>query len=191
MTNRALRDDFSKTNIHACLAHFMLVSRNDECQPMIIFTYRKDMRKRVNKCLPVELRELGMWSIALLVNTNTWAVMKDNWELVCDVFLNYSSENQFNSKNKHALLLSRIDEITSNPNVCSAIEKSKMATSSSTETNRNDVYDFDDQHEEDDNDHLINEEHRRSQPNQMISMNNNKRKVSKSTAIDPHKNRKV
>lgn len=28
VTNRARRDDFTKTNIHACLAHFMLVSVN-------------------------------------------------------------------------------------------------------------------------------------------------------------------
>jgi hypothetical protein len=28
VTNQAVESDFSKTNIHACLSHFMLVSKN-------------------------------------------------------------------------------------------------------------------------------------------------------------------
>ncbi|CAF2055298.1 unnamed protein product, partial [Rotaria magnacalcarata] len=46
-----------------------------------------DMRKRVNKYLPEEAREISMWVIALLVNTSTWPEIKDNWRLICQVFL--------------------------------------------------------------------------------------------------------
>ncbi|CAF5145856.1 unnamed protein product, partial [Rotaria sp. Silwood1] len=49
------------------------------------------MRKRINKYLPEDIRELGMWCIALLVNTNTWIDMKENWRLIFGAFLNYST----------------------------------------------------------------------------------------------------
>ncbi|CAF4143211.1 unnamed protein product, partial [Rotaria sp. Silwood1] len=49
------------------------------------------MRKRVNKYLHDDIRELAMWCDALLVNTNTWVDMKENWRLICEVFINYST----------------------------------------------------------------------------------------------------
>ncbi|CAF4362502.1 unnamed protein product [Rotaria magnacalcarata] len=53
----------------------------------IIQHFMLDMRKRVNKYLPEEAREISMWVIALLVNTSTWPEIKDNWRLICQVFL--------------------------------------------------------------------------------------------------------
>ncbi|CAF4425481.1 unnamed protein product, partial [Rotaria magnacalcarata] len=38
-----------------------------------------DMHKRVNEYLPEDVREISMWAIVLLVNTNTWPEIKDNW----------------------------------------------------------------------------------------------------------------
>ncbi|CAF4682520.1 unnamed protein product [Rotaria socialis] len=131
VTNAAIRNDLSKTNIHACLSHFML-----------------DMRKRVNKYLPEDVREIAMWAIALLVNTSTWREIKDNWRLICQVFFNYASNDNINFKQHHATLLSRISNITNDPNSSRAIHQSKEIR-----TNINDPFAFDDDNELDDYDH--------------------------------------
>jgi hypothetical protein len=104
------------------------------------------MRKRVNKYLPENLRELGMWSISLLVNTSTWPEMKENWRLICHVFLNYATNNDMNFKQYHATLLSHIGKITGDPNSSKAISQSKQVLSSTT-----DPFEFDDDNDFDDN----------------------------------------
>ncbi|CAF4150543.1 unnamed protein product [Rotaria sp. Silwood2] len=130
VNNKAIRNDLSKTNIHACLSHFML-----------------DMRKRVNRYLPEDIREVAMWSIALLVNTNTWPEMKQNWRLICQVFLSYSTDDNINFKQHHATLLSHISKITGDPNSCRAISQSKQILSSI-----DDPYEFDNNNKNDDYD---------------------------------------
>lgn len=47
----------------------------------------QDARKKINKYLPEQFRELALWSIALLVNSLTWTEFKHNWKLICLVFL--------------------------------------------------------------------------------------------------------
>ncbi|CAF5201161.1 unnamed protein product, partial [Rotaria magnacalcarata] len=112
VTNAAIRNDLSNTNIHACLSHFML-----------------DMRKRVNKYLSEDVREIAMWAIALL-------------------FFNYVSNDNINFKQHHATLLSRINNITNDPNSSRAINQSKEIL-----TSINDPFAFDDDNELDDYDH--------------------------------------
>ncbi|CAF4303353.1 unnamed protein product, partial [Rotaria magnacalcarata] len=112
VTNAAIRNDLSNTNIHACLSHFML-----------------DMRKRVNKYLSEDVREIAMWAIALL-------------------FFNYVSNDNINFKQHHATLLSRINNITNDPNSSRAINQSKEIF-----TSINDPFAFDDDNELDDYDH--------------------------------------
>ncbi|CAF2138916.1 unnamed protein product [Rotaria magnacalcarata] len=86
VTNAAIRNDLSNTNIHACLSHFML-----------------DMRKRVNKYLSEDVREIAMWAIALLVNTSTWPEIKDNWRLICQIIDEEEELNKADSPFKQEL----------------------------------------------------------------------------------------
>ncbi|CAF3169111.1 unnamed protein product [Rotaria socialis] len=99
VTNQAIQDDLFKTIIHACLSHFMF-----------------DMRKRINKYLPEDIREFAMWCMALLVNTGKWNEMKENWRLMCRVFINYSTNETLDFKQSYSILLSRINHITNDPN---------------------------------------------------------------------------
>ncbi|CAM4838592.1 unnamed protein product, partial [Rotaria magnacalcarata] len=94
-----------------------------------------DMRKRVNKYLSEDAREIAMWAIALLVNTST-------------CFFNYVSNDNINFKQHHATLLSRISNITNDPNSSRAINQSEELL-----TNINDPFAFDDDNELDDYDH--------------------------------------
>ncbi|CAF4854420.1 unnamed protein product, partial [Rotaria sp. Silwood1] len=129
VTHQAIKNDLSKTIIHACLSHFML-----------------DMRKRVNKYLHDDIRELAMWCVALLVNTNTWVDMKENWRLICEVFINYSTNETEIFKQHYSILLSRISQITNDPNASAAINQSKEIASESI-----DPFEYDDDDIENDN----------------------------------------
>ncbi|CAF4411170.1 unnamed protein product, partial [Rotaria magnacalcarata] len=89
-----------------------------------------DMHKRVNEYLPEDVREISMWAIVLLF------------------VLNYVSNDNINFKQHHATLLSRISNITNDPNSSRAINQSKEIL-----TNINDPFAFDDDNELDDYDH--------------------------------------
>ncbi|CAF3810547.1 unnamed protein product [Rotaria sp. Silwood1] len=102
------------------------------------------MRKRINKYLPEDIRELGMWCIALLVNTNTWIDMKENWRLICEVFVNYSTNETVHYKQHYSVLLSRISQITNDPNSSAAINQSRKFLSQSV-----DPFEFGDDNEND------------------------------------------
>lgn len=97
------------------------------------------MRKRVNKYLPEDVREVAMWSVALLVNTNTWVDMKENWRLICELFLNYSTNETASFKVNYSVLIGRISQITNDENSLAAINQSLETLSKS-----NDPYDFSD-----------------------------------------------
>lgn len=99
----------------------------------------QEMRKRVNKYLPEDIREVAMWCIALLVNTSTWVDMKENWRLICEVFLNYSTNETPEFKVNYSILLSRISQITNDANSSAAISQSRETLLQS-----NDPYDFTD-----------------------------------------------
>src|SRR5690349_6220101 len=102
------------------------------------------MRKRVNKYLPDDIRELAMWCVALLVNTSTWIEMKENWRLICEVFLNYSTNETISFKINYSILLTRISQITNDPNSSAAINQSRQTLLEST-----DPFEFDDDVEND------------------------------------------
>ncbi|CAF0912387.1 unnamed protein product [Adineta ricciae] len=140
VTKKGIQSDFFKTNIHACLAHFML-----------------DMRKRINKYLPDMIREFAMWSIALLVNSNTYEQLKNNWRLICRVFLNYTTNTTPYFAKHYTMLLSRISEITNEPNASKAITQSKEVV-----TATDDPYEFDEEdffNDDDEGDELQSDEH--------------------------------
>ncbi|CAF4515772.1 unnamed protein product [Rotaria sp. Silwood2] len=93
------------------------------------------------------MREVAMWSIALLVSTSTWSEIEENWKLICQVFLSYSTNSNLNFKCHHAKLLSRISKITNDPNSTRAINQSNKALS-----NTNDPFLFGNEDELDDYD---------------------------------------
>ena len=99
------------------------------------------MRKLVNRFLADEIRELGMWSMALLINTSTWEEMLENWRLVCLVFWDYGSVKDTSKTDRtHSQLLFKISSITNDPNSKQAIQGSKTIV-----TDIPDVYTFDDE----------------------------------------------
>ena len=85
------------------------------------------MRKRVNKYLPEDIREFAMWCMALLVNTDTWHDMKENWGLICEIFINYSTNETVQFKHSYSTLLSRIGNISNNPNSSTAVHQSRQS----------------------------------------------------------------
>lgn len=99
------------------------------------------MRKLVNRYLSDETRELGVWSMALLINTSTWKEMLSNWRLICLVFWNYDNDEDGTSKNYSNLLL-KVQSISSDPNSNQAIGASKSIV-----TDVSDVFTFDEEGE--------------------------------------------
>ncbi|CAF1441600.1 unnamed protein product [Adineta ricciae] len=122
--------DFRKTNIHACLSHVLL-----------------DSRKMVNKLLGESLRDLAMWSIAVLINTSTWCEFKSNWELICVVFLEIHCGDDHIHKENQDALLNKIIKIRSDPNIVVAIKSCDgLPDENVDECHGFDVYDFSDGH---------------------------------------------
>jgi len=54
---------------------------------LIIF----DFRTLVNKYVSNELRQLALWSSLLLLYTQTWREVRQNWSLICEIFLNWGT----------------------------------------------------------------------------------------------------
>ena len=96
------------------------------------------MRERINKYLPYQIREFAMWCLVLLINTDAWVNMKENWRLICEVFLNYSI-NETAFKQSYSIVLSRIERITNNLNLSTAINQSRDMLSAT-----NDAFNFND-----------------------------------------------
>lgn len=80
-----------------------------------------------------------MWSVALLVNTSTWIEMKENWRLICEVFLNHEANETINFKMNYSILLTHINQITNDPNLSASIKLSKQTLPEPT-----DPFEFDD-----------------------------------------------
>ncbi|CAF3717580.1 unnamed protein product [Rotaria sordida] len=165
VTHQAIQNDLSKTIIHACLSHFML-----------------DMRKRVNKYLHDDIRELGMWCVALLVNTNTWVDMKENWRLICEVFINYSTNETVTFKQHYSILLSRISQITNDPNSSAAINQSKEIISEST-----DPFEFDDDIENDNLHHNLFDSNKTMEKTKQLKRSYSHRTSVNNSIIDEEK----
>ena len=53
----------------------------------ILFHFRELVHKHVS----IELRQLALWSSFLLLYTSTWHEMKQNWSLICEIFLNWGT----------------------------------------------------------------------------------------------------
>jgi len=103
------------------------------------------MRKLANRHLVADIRELAMWSMALLVNTNTWEDMKDNWRLICLVFWNYNTTDNAAIERYYASLLSQIEKISNDQSLSETVKYYR-----SIPIRAYDIFDFDDEDAEND-----------------------------------------
>jgi hypothetical protein len=67
----AIDSDYIRTNIHACLAHILIVSVAICSLFIINVILLRDIRKTINKFINKQLRELSRWNIVLTINTLT------------------------------------------------------------------------------------------------------------------------
>ncbi|CAF4076111.1 unnamed protein product [Adineta steineri] len=144
VTGNSTNYDNELTNIHACLAHVL-----------------KDTRKNINKYIEKKYRELAMWSIALLINTETWVEFQNNWRLVCYVFLQlHLGEENLNQEYQDALL-QKITQIKTDSNTLDAMKSSDSIQDVNTkESSDFDEYEF--CSDDDDEDFHIIETHKGS-----------------------------
>ena len=87
----------------------------------------KDTRKIVNKYIPETLRDLAMWSIALLTNTSTWCEFVYNWKLICLVFIQLHLGDEHVNKEHQDALIYKISKIKNDLNTVNAIKLSEAA----------------------------------------------------------------
>jgi hypothetical protein len=139
------------------------------------------MRKRVNKYLPEEIRELGMWAMALLVNTYTWENIKEYWRLICNVFLNYSKDNTIDFKINCSILTNHISQIANDPNSSTAINESKKLLLATTDPT--DPFEFDDD-DDIENDHLDHSQLYSSTTNKTTAKTNKQKKQRGGSSVN-------
>ena len=88
-----------------------------------------------------------MWSIALLINTSMWNEFKNNWKLICLVFLQLHFGDDHMKEQYQDALLEKISKIKSDPNVMQGIkftEKTEEDEGEESEGCHKDCYDFQD-----------------------------------------------
>ncbi|CAF3701085.1 unnamed protein product [Adineta steineri] len=105
--------------------------------------HKKDARKKVNKYLERKLHEIGMWCIALLVNTNEWEEFQTNWLLICQTFCCWHTDTSAHSNSPYDVLLNRISKIKGDPNI-----RSSIGTTRDNASMENDVFTFDEDQDE-------------------------------------------
>ena len=74
-----------------------------------------DFRSLVNKYVSHELRQLALWSSLLLLYTPTWRDVKQNWSLICEIFLNWGTN--FVSLKAYEELCSKVAKIENDPEI--------------------------------------------------------------------------
>jgi hypothetical protein len=158
VNGRSSNEDLNLTNIHACIAHVLIVSLCVVFNLMYLYFFTQDARRTINKFIIKDYRELAMWSVALLVNTCTWEEFKCSWKLICNVFLqlHYGDEKQPINQEYQDLLLNKIQKIKSDLDTCIAVQRSDSLEDDNNQAVLHDSYnyEFDDDDNEEDPDDL-------------------------------------
>ena len=128
------------------------------------------MRKKANKYLPSKIRELGMWSMARLVNTSAWEDVKKYWRLICTVFLNYTKDDKTDFEINCSILNDHISKIINDSNSSTAIRESQRLLATTNDST--DPFEIDD--EDDSENDEFNDNH--LHPNVNSKTNNKKNK---------------
>ena len=106
---------------------------------LIVFNFRKLVHKYVSN----ELRQLALWSSLLLLYTQTWREVRQNWSLICEIFLNWGTN--FVSLKAYEELCTKVAKIENDPDITYLMD----LLYSSTDT----INDNEQHQEEVDNDH--------------------------------------
>jgi hypothetical protein len=111
---------------------------------LIIF----DFRTLVNKYVSNELRQLALWSSLLLLYTQTWREVRQNWSLICEIFLNWGTN--FVSLKAYEELCTKVAKIENDPEITHLMDLIYNST--------NTMNDNQQQQEDDDNDNANDDE---------------------------------
>lgn len=110
-----------------------------------------DFRTLVNKYVSNELRQLALWSSLLLLYTSTWREVRQNWSLICEIFLNWGTN--FVSLKSYEELCTKVSKIENDPEITHLMDLIYQNSNGNTEhlsdEDDNDD-DNDDQHGNDD-----------------------------------------
>lgn len=101
-----------------------------------------DFRTLVNKYVSNELRQLALWSSLLLLHTQTWREVRQNWSLICEIFLNWGTN--FVSLKSYEELCTKVAKIENDPDVTHFMDL--------IYNNTNSVNDNEQQQDDEDND---------------------------------------
>lgn len=94
---------------------------------LIIF----DFRTLVNKYVSNELRQLALWSSLLLLYTQTWREVRQNWSLICEIFLNWGTN--FVSLKSYEELCTKVAKIENDPEITHLMDLIYNSTNTSND----------------------------------------------------------
>jgi len=117
---------------------------------LIIF----DFRTLVNKYVSNELRQLALWSSLLLLYTQTWREVRQNWSLICEIFLNWGTN--FVSLKSYEELCAKVAKIENDPEITHLMDLIYNSTNTINNTEQQD--EEEDNNNNNDNDDEITED---------------------------------
>jgi hypothetical protein len=86
---------------------------------------------------------MGMWSVALLVNSNDWKDFQANWQLICQTFCSWHMDTPIHSNGHYNILLNKIADIKGDPNIRASINSTR-----NDEPVENDIFTFSEEQDE-------------------------------------------
>jgi hypothetical protein len=114
---------------------------------LIIF----DFRTLVNKYVSNELRQLALWSSLLLLYTQTWREVRQNWSLICEIFLNWGTN--FVSLKSYEELCTKVAKIENDPEIIHLMDLIYNSTNTINDNEQQQQ-----QQQDDDNNNLDNDD---------------------------------
>lgn len=125
---------------------------NDRCilhvSSSIIFV---EFRTLVNKYVSIELRHLALWSSLILIYSSTWHDIRQNWSLICEIFLNWGTN--YVSLKSYEQLCTNVAQIENNPDLTHLLDLTYINNHS--DTNENYEPSIDDDDDDDMNEDII------------------------------------
>ncbi|UJR10295.1 hypothetical protein I4U23_014501 [Adineta vaga] len=101
-----------------------------------------NFRTYVNKYVSTELRQLALWSSLLLLHTSTWREIKQNWSLICEIFLNWGTN--FVSLKAYEDLCGKVSTIENDPDIIHLMDVIYNNTNDNQQEEENDDDDEED-----------------------------------------------
>ncbi|CAF1976168.1 unnamed protein product [Rotaria magnacalcarata] len=112
-----------------------------------------DFRTLVNKYVSNELRQLALWSSLLLLYTQTWREVRQNWSLICEIFLNWGTN--FVSLKAYEELCAKVAKIENDPDITHLMDLIYNSANTINHDEQQDEQDNDDNNEDKINDGAV------------------------------------